>query len=148
MAELTIWSPAARRRPWPRRQRRCLVGEHGREREGEGKEDREVRLLTLEVMATTARHGEAGRRRYGGRRRRPEAERIRTAAMIASTPAQCLARGGSRGRGGARGEVGWPRGGRLRRGGVAASGARELGRLETSAMLRGAAAAMAAESKG
>ena len=40
----------------------------GTEQKREGGEDGEHRELTLEVMATTARHGEAGRRRHGARR--------------------------------------------------------------------------------
>ena len=79
-------------RPWPR------------EGEGEGKEDGEVRLLTLEVMATTARHGEAERRRGGGRRRRPERRRNGTASALGDFPPQFFRQRRRRGHGGDGGE--------------------------------------------
>ena len=71
--------------------------------------------LTPEAMARTARHGEAGRWRYGDRRRRPGAEKMRVATATAGLPARFTWRGGRGARGGAHGGVGVGSGGFNRR---------------------------------
>ena len=89
----TIWSPDGRRRPWPAAAGGGIRCGHGSEREGEGKGDRELRLLTRSAMAWTARPEEVGRRRGGARRRRHEAEKKRTIPANHSVLASASRRG-------------------------------------------------------
>ena len=119
----TIRSPEIRRRRAVAAAEKGPRRGHGREQEGEGKGGGEVRTLTLSTMEWPARAGEAGRRRGGAQRWRPEAEKTRTVATTSGTPAQFLARGGRRRRRGARGLLGPARGGRSRRRGAAAGAA-------------------------
>ena len=71
MAELTIWSPAARRRPRPRRQLVAHGGGNGAEWEEEGEEAQKGQELTTSTLPWSVTAGE-------GRRRRDDA---RTAAV-------------------------------------------------------------------
>ena len=70
----------------------------------------------------TTRPEEAGRRRDGAWTAAAESDKTGTAAATSGTPARLAWRGGRGARGRAGGGVGWPRGGRIRRGGAAADG--------------------------
>ena len=95
--------------------------ERGREEEsGDVQEDQQ---LTSSTKSSTAKHGEAGRRRIDARTAAAGGGRNRSATANPGLPPRFLGRGGSRQRGGARGGINSLRGGRSRRHGAVAGAA-------------------------